>query len=308
MKKNFKFIALFLMVFAVLVGCVSCTKTSDQIKVYTRDDKSGTRDGFFTGIGFEDAAKSNDPLVSGYIEVADNGSMINSITNDDKGIGYISLASLEGTSLKGLMYEGVEPTEANVLNGTYTLTRNFNYCLREEYTNETNKQIVEAFVAFMSTVEGQATIKEHGGIVPENNNVKSWSEISKDYPIASKDNSGAVIRIAGSTSVSSIVKALLIEFSSKCGNFQFEQNATGSADAYKRTNGSEKDGANASDIGFASREFKEEEAMSDSIKGTMCIDAIVIVVNQNNTINAITKEQIVSIYNGTYTTWSQIAK
>ncbi len=310
MKKMMKFLALCLCTFGLIVAATSCGKKEEAkaIKVYTRDTASGTRDGFFTGIGFGEATKDNAPLVAGYIEVADNGSMINSIKNDENGIGYISLSSLEDSTLKGLIYEKVNPTKENVLNGTYSLTRNFNYCLRKEYKNEVNKQIVEAFIAYMHTIEGKATISEKGGIVSSSNTDQSWDDIKKNYPVASQDNSAVTIKVAGSTSVKSIVEALLIEFSSKCGNFQFEQNATGSSDAYKRTNGSEKDGVNASDIGFASREFKTEEQMDDSLKGKMCIDAIVVVVNKENAINEITAEVIKKIYNGTYTKWSEIAK
>jgi ABC-type phosphate transport system substrate-binding protein len=47
------------------------------------------------------------------------------LKNDIYGIGYISLASLESSTLKGLTYEGVTPTQEHVLDGTYELTRNF---------------------------------------------------------------------------------------------------------------------------------------------------------------------------------------
>ena len=52
--------------------------------------------------------------------------MINKIKNDQYGIGYISLSGLEVSGLKGLNYNGIEATEANVLDG-YTLKRPFLY-------------------------------------------------------------------------------------------------------------------------------------------------------------------------------------
>ena len=54
------------------------------------------------------------------------------IKADNNGIGYISLASLSDSGLKGLSYEGVAPTEAGVVDGTYKLQRNFNYISRAE--------------------------------------------------------------------------------------------------------------------------------------------------------------------------------
>lgn len=282
------------------------TALNGSIKAYTRDTTSGTRDGFFTGIDFKDAKEDNSKLVSGYIEVADNGAMITSVKNDVYGIGYISLSSLSESGVKGLSYNGVEPTEENVLNSTYGLTRNFNYCLRESYSDSKKGDIVKALVGYMSSIEGMATIKDKGGILEVPASAKSWDEIKANYPIASQDNSSVTITVGGSTSVKSIVKQLLSEFSKKCGNFTYNYNPTGSGDAYKRTNGSEKDGANACDLAFASREFTSSEAMSDSIKGKMCIDAIVAVVNNKNSLTNVTAETLKNIYNGTYTTWSQV--
>ena len=68
--------------------------TSKTIKTYTRDRTSGTRDGFSTGIGLEDAKTDNTPLVDGVVEVSSNGDMMTKVANDEYGIGYISLSTL----------------------------------------------------------------------------------------------------------------------------------------------------------------------------------------------------------------------
>lgn len=57
------------------------------------------------------------------------------------------MSSLDNKSLKGLFYEGVAPIEENVLNGTYTLTRNFNYIIRSEYSTPEKEQIIKAFLS-----------------------------------------------------------------------------------------------------------------------------------------------------------------
>lgn len=304
--KNITKIIMIMMLFCLSFLVAACEPNEVSIKVYTRDTTSGTRDGFFTGIGFSDAKEDNSVLVEGYIEVPSNGDMINSVKNDVNGIGYISLSSLTESGLKGLVYEGVSPSEENVLNGTYGLTRNFNYCMRSEYTNERSKAIVEAFILYMSTVEGKSTIKEHGGILEIQNTDKSWSVVSNEVTVDDADNSDITIYVGGSTSVKSIVSNLLSEFSKKCGNFKYSYNPTGSSDAYKRTNGSEKDGANYCDLAFASREFNANESMDSSLKGLMCIDAIVAVVNVKNSLNSISAADLVKIYNGTYKNWSEV--
>ncbi|MDY0063606.1 MAG: substrate-binding domain-containing protein [Bacilli bacterium] len=290
----------------LLVGCQS--KVDASIRVYTRDTTSGTRDGFFTTIGFLEAVSDNSNLANGYVELAGNGDIINAIKNDEYGIGYISLSSLAGSTLKGLTYNGVSPTEENVLNESYLLKRNFNYIVRTEFSSTNEEQIVTAFIAYLSTKEAKATVLGKDGIVAINESDPSWNDIKNDYPIHLADNSAVTIRFGGSTSVEKIAKALSAEFSTKCGNFQVEHNHTGSGDAFKRTQGTEKDGANAIHIGFASREFKlndAEQAVAASY-GKICVDAIVIVVHPNNVIEGLTQEQIRAIYQGSILLWSEL--
>ena len=57
MKKLIKVLALPVMSVIVLGGCSQNFDENKEIKIYTRDTSSGTRDGFFTGIGFEEAVK-----------------------------------------------------------------------------------------------------------------------------------------------------------------------------------------------------------------------------------------------------------
>lgn len=293
----------------VLSGCSKKVAEDPSIKIYTRDATSGTRDGFFTTIGFKEAVSDNSKLKD-FVEVANNGEMISSIVNDEYGIGYISLSSLDGSGVKGLNYNSVEPTEDNVINGTYKLTRNFNYNTRADYATEKERQIVEAFVAYLSTKDAKATISGADGIVEIKTSDPSWEAIKANYPIILEDNSGVTIRFGGSTSVEKVAKKLSAEFSTKCGNFNVEHNHTGSSDAYKATQGSEKDGSNSLHIGFASREYKltSDEQLEEGTYGFICKDAIVAVVNNNNPLTNVTTETLKNIYNSTVTKWNDLNK
>lgn len=300
MKKVLLILCLLLSI--VFVGC----SNEETIKVYTRDTTSGTRDCFFSTIGFEEAVSDPNALVKGAMETENNDGMINYIKNDKNGIGYISLATLESSKLKGLNYEGVNPSTENVLNGTYKFKRNFNFIIRDNYENEKEEQIVKAFIAYLSTKEGKATIKSKDGIIDILSTDPTWESIKESYPIYKEDNSSITIKFGGSTSVMKMVKALAEEFSAKCGNFVVEQNHTGSGDAYKRTQGTEKDGANYLSIGFSSREFKATENGAEGTMGKMCIDAVVVVVNPENKITSITASTLKSIYNGSITSWNDV--
>lgn len=218
----------FLLLFMVvgLITLVACEtqefKESSEIKVYTRDATSGTRDGFFSGIEFSEAVKDNSVLKNGYIEVEGNGDIINGVKNDIYGLGYISLSSLEGSTLKALDMEGVAPSEANVINGTYSLKRNFNYMVRTSYEDETIEALVEAFVAYMGTVERKATIQNNDEIVDIASSDVSWDDIKAEHPVTQLDNSNVVVKFGGSNSVLKIAQALSRDFVSSLCNFHFK--------------------------------------------------------------------------------------
>ena len=279
--------------------------TDKTIKVYTRDTNSGTRDGFMSKIGFEEAVKDNSVLVDEIAEATGNGDMIEKIKNDEYGIGYISLSTLDDSGCKGLKYEGVDPTIANVKNGSYGLYRNFNYCVRTDFgTNTSVGQIVNAFVSFLGTTEAKTTMIAEKGILEITGNEPTWASIKDQFPIATEDNSNVTVRFGGSTSVEGVAKALTEQFSPLCGNFIANHNHQGSGSAYKGTQGTAED----LDVGFLSRELKltsSEAAVSGSY-GKLCIDAIVTVVNQVNSYEATTAAAIKSIYSGEKTLWSDV--
>ena len=299
-----------MMLLVPLMALAACNQGSDPaISVYTRDTTSGTRDGFMTAIGYSAAKTDNSKLASGYIQVASNGDMISSVKNDVNGIGYISLSTLATSGVTGLSYEGVKPSEATVLDGTYKMTRNFNYIVRASYSDEKVGKIVEAYRAFLSTSDAKATMKQLGGILSIASTDPTWASIKANYPVTAEDNKAVTIHFGGSTSVEEMAKALSKEFSPLCGNFVAEHNHTGSGDAYKRTQGTDKDSASALDIAYASREFSSSEPAVAGTTGKMCTDAIVAAINAKNTkITNITAASLKGVYSGTITKWSELTK
>ena len=302
-----------LVILLILTGC-STTKdeintiaidNSGSINIYTRDSASGTREAFETAIELEEGA-----LTANASEVSSNGDMAAKVGNDINGIGYVSLTTdFVANNVTPLNYNGVEASIDTVLDGTYSMQRPFNYVTRAEgdYDSDDLEQLVNAFIAYITeSEEGLAVVESKGGIV-DYTNAKSWEEISKDYPVLLKDNSDLTIRTGGSTSVEKAIKAALTEFQALAGNVQFAMDQTGSSDGYKRTLGEEKDGANAKEIGFASRPFKDTEDLSLAMfSGSFCKDAVVVIVNSDRDINDINTESINNIYTGNITIFSEI--
>lgn len=299
-----------LMVFA-LAGCGTTGKESStseaggEINVYTRDSSSGTRE------AFEKASDFEGQLTSKAIEVSSNGDMATKIGSDVNGIGYVSLSTdFEANKVKPLQFEGIEPSEASVLDGSYQMQRPFSYVTRAggDFASDEQEQLVLAFVDYLqNSTEGRQVVEHAGGVV-DVSNATPWAELRKQHPIVDQDNSHLTIITAGSTSVEKTVQAALEAFQSEAGQFQFKMNQTGSGDGYKRVLGSEKDGANAADIGFASRSFNEDEMLSGAMAtGQYCVDAVVAIVNQDNAmITNLTQAQIKTIFTGKTTNWEAL--
>ncbi len=314
-------------------GYSSNFDSSKKINLYTRDTTSGTRDGFFSKINigsaksssFKDLNNTGDNRIkSSVLQVSSNADMLSKIQNDIYGLGYASLGSvLENKTgkIKALKYEGIEASEENVLNETYKLTRNFNYIIRDDYDNDSKKgKIVNAFISFIFSKDGQRIMKENDGIL--NVTGESWSKLSEEYKDVLNDETLSFeIKVGGSTSVQKMSQILTSSFISyvKSPNIKFTHNHGGSGDAYKYTQGSDKDGVNALDIAFLSRELSSNENALSNTYGKICVDAIVPICNSVNPYNETALKELVSMYSkdgkddsnnyyGSYSKWSDLIK
>ncbi len=302
---------------AIYDGSVTTWKTyvdrlafDQDVSVYTRDTSSGTRSGFMSKIGFAEAEADDSVLAPGFI-IAGNSEIIAAVQQDEYAIGYVSLSTLDETLFRGLDFEGVTPTEANVLSGEYLLARKFNYMLRDDYSvygdlADEYQALSEAFVAYMGSTEGLTTIKAAGGIVDVTSG-QPWATVKLNHPIVDQDNSALTVKFGGSDSVEKIATALTADFAPKAGNFTPEHNHTGSSNAYKGLNGANNavDDALSIMVGFASREFKDSEPANTT--GVVAVDAIVAIVNLNNPYRNMTAAALKRIYNGQVTSWSDFS-
>src|SRR5690606_16595277 len=233
-------------------------------------------------IGFPEAAKSDSVLVSGFV-IRDNTAQLNAMTIDEYGVGYISLSSVN-EDIKGLHFEGVAPTEANVINNTYQLKRPFMWMVRADgdfpgSANSPVEQLVKAFVAFLGTSDAADIINNAGAIALPT--TVTWDSIKSAHPITQQDNSGVTVRFGGSDSIQKVAEALTQAFTAKAGNFVAEHDHTGSGDGWKRTNGDTKDQTVGKDVGFSSRPFTtaEQSNVEEDQYGQLAWDAIVAIVH-----------------------------
>ena len=88
-----------------------------EIVVIGREAGSGTRDGFESITGTEDACKYRQELTS-------TGDVITTVSQNPDAIGYASLAAVSD-QIKALSVGGVSPSEATVKDGSYVIQRPF---------------------------------------------------------------------------------------------------------------------------------------------------------------------------------------
>jgi phosphate transport system substrate-binding protein len=284
--------------------------TTRNIVLYTRDTTSGTRAGFFEGIGFSAAGPSDSVLTDGFV-VRDNTAQLTAMGGADKyGIGYISTSSLNNT-VKGLNYAGIAPTIPNVINNTYGLKRPFMWMLRAPFdyvgsdastqTKGLTERITLALVAFIETTDG-VDIITRAGAVGLYTGTNTWDDVKANHDVCAQDNSAVTLKLGGSDSIQKVAEALTLSFKAKCGDFDPEHDHTGSSDAYRRTNGANKSfESTGKDIGFSSRPFRDsgndlELQVPAEQRGQLAWDAIVAIVHKDNPLSNVNADLLKRMY------------
>ncbi|QQO07883.1 phosphate ABC transporter substrate-binding protein [Breznakiella homolactica] len=116
-----------------------------KIAVVSREPGSGTRGAFEEIIAFKDS------LVLGATEFDGTGAIKAEVSRNPNAIGYISLGSADN-SIKTVPVENIAASTANVINGTYKISRPFIILYREAKTSSSAKQ----FMDWMMSPQGQA--------------------------------------------------------------------------------------------------------------------------------------------------------
>lgn len=262
----------------------SPTAMSGTITVVTREEGSGTRGAFIelTGVQGKDAAGNKVDNTTVEAVVANKTDVVlANVAGDEMAIGYVSLGSLND-SVKALQIDGVDATAENVKAGTYTLSRPFNIATAGAPTG-----VAADFIRFILSKEGQAVVSN--GYIPVNETAEAFKS----------DGSAGAITVGGSSSISPIMEKLIDAYQAINSGAKIELQTSDSTAGMTGAT----DGTFA--IGMASRALKDSES---ALTGTViALDGIAVVTNKNNTVNALTTDQVCDIYTATATDWADIA-
>ncbi|HIQ63657.1 MAG: phosphate ABC transporter substrate-binding protein [Christensenellales bacterium] len=125
-----------------------------EIVCIGREAGSGTRDGFETITGTEDACQYRQELTS-------TGAVITAVASNPNAIGYASLASVKET-VKALSVGGVVPSEETVRDGSYAIQRPFVLVTREGVALS---ETAQRFFDYVTSAEAHELIAA-AGVVP----------------------------------------------------------------------------------------------------------------------------------------------
>ena len=290
MKKMVGILLLISLAVAMFTACsnnnISAFDSGKDIVVVSREDGSGTRGAFIELFGIEqknEDGTKKDLTTKEAIIAKQTDVMMTNIAGDPYAIGYISLGSLNDT-IKALQIEGVTPTAENVKNGTYPIARPFNIATKDEVS-----ELAEDFIGFIRSAEGQAVI---GG---------SYIAVDENAPAYAGSKPTGKIVVAGSSSVTPIMEKLkeayLLINPDATIEIQMSDSSAGITGAIDGT----------CDIGMASRELKDSE-LEQLTSTQIALDGIAVIVNHENPITNLTKEQVKAIFTGETLTWSEVSQ
>ena len=258
---------------------------SSDISVVSREDGSGTRGAFIELFGVEEKDANGEKIDYTTEEaiIANSTEIVmTTVAGDDYAIGYSSLGSLNDT-VKAVWIDGAEPTAENINNGSYTIARPFNIATKGDVS-----EITQDFINYILSADGQAIIEDNGYI--------------KASDAAAFESNGATgkIVIAGSSSVTPVMEKLQEAYQKVNTGAEIEiqesDSTTGMTAAMDGT----------CDIGIASRELKDTELDGGLTPTVIAKDGIAVIVNKNNPIEELTKDQVKSIFKGDVTTWEEV--
>ncbi len=122
-----------------------------EIVVVSREDGSGTRDGFQEIVGFESKDLTSNAQISD-----GSGNIKTTVQGNENAIGYISFGYLDD-SINAVKIGGVEPKEENVYNDKYPISRPFLLVTKGEASGD-----AKSFIDYILSDAGQKTIEKQG--------------------------------------------------------------------------------------------------------------------------------------------------
>lgn len=310
-----KIVTILLSCLLALAGAIGLTACGGEkhITVIARHQGSGTREAFdrvvTDGDGHYLEMKIDGKTTFFTTKKADlqaeTGNVMSKVASDRNAIGYISLGSVNDT-LKVVKVDGVAPSAATVLDGSYKIQRPFVIMTNSSVT------LTDAAADFLSYLKSDRVegLAEETGCIFLSDPTKRANEGKAEIPVEEYTPkaslpSGGKITVNGSTSMEKFIKKAMNGYASLYGravndvfnNLDLQGSSVGKAAVQKDENGNV--------IGLSSASVNEEGIDSFNV----CLDAVAVVVNkENESVDDLTLAELYDIYTGKIKKFSELAK
>ena len=290
-----KLVTLLLSCVLLICGAVGLTACGGEknITVVAREQGSGTREAFDKVItdgngNYLEMKDADGKKVYKTTDKADlqkeTGNVMSKVASDKNAIGYISLGSVNDT-VKVVKVNGVAPSSATVLDGSYAIQRPF---VIMTSSTVALTDIAADFLLYLKSEASETHASEAGCIYLADptmraNDGETAIPVEEYTAQASLPSGGKIATLYGKTA-------------DELFTIDLQGSSVGKTAVKNDKNGNV--------IGLSSASVKEEGIHSFNV----CLDAVAVIVNNANTdINNLTIAQLYDIYTGKVTKFSEIA-
>ena len=160
--------------------------------------------------------------------------------------------------------------------------------------------MVGGLTACGSSETGNASTGSEAGTPSAESTSAAESSQAESSEEAEQTALSGSIQMVGSTSMEKLANALSEAFMEKYPDVTVTAEFVGSGAGIEAVNNG------TADIGNSSRNLKDEEKEAGAVENIEAIDGIAVCVDAANTVTGLTRDQLISIYNGTVTNWSEL--
>ncbi|MBG0787944.1 MAG: phosphate ABC transporter substrate-binding protein [Anaerolineaceae bacterium] len=258
-----------------------------EIVVVSREEGSGTRAAFEELV--MEANDSEALITENAILQQSNGQVRTTVSTTPNSIAYISFGFLD-ESVNTVAIDDVDPTVANVKNGSYPIFRPLNML-----TNGAPGELAQAFLDYILSDAGQEIVAEDYITVTE-------EEATEEAAATEAVVLSGQIQLAGSTTVQPLAEVLAEAFMAANADVTIEVQGGGSSVGVTSA------GEGTVDIGNASRNVKDSEfeTFPELQVYTIAYDGIAIVTNPDLELPTLSIEQVQQIFAGEITNYSEV--
>ncbi len=313
MKKLLMSLLTITLTLCCVFGFTACGgNTEKNITVVVREQGSGTREAFdkvvTDGEHFLEEKDADGKKVynttNTAVQQTKTGNVLSSVAADKNAIGYISLGSLND-SVKFISVDGVVPSTATVLDGTYKIQRPFVVMTNK---NVTLNAITQDFMNYLKSASTKAHAETAGCIFLEDaskraNQGATPIEVGTYEKQATLPTGGKIV-VRGSTSMEKFINAAAKAYAELYGakaEEVFDIQLEGSSVGRKAVQGDK----NGNVIGLSSASVNQADINSFNA----CLDAVVVIVHKDNTaVSNLTLKNLYDIFSGKVTKFSEIGE